>query len=185
MASSVDSRVVKRYAGALFALALKHDNLDAVEIGLHAVKDAFKANPQLMIVLLHPRISQAKKEEILKRIFGEQVKDDVLHLLLLMAQKDRTSQIPFIATEFDRLLRLHRKEATGEVVSAVPLSEAQNSQLAEQLLRVTGFKVRLQHKIDPALLGGLVVRVGDHLIDSSVATQLNLLKERFKQVKVV
>jgi F-type H+-transporting ATPase subunit delta len=185
MASSVDSRVVKRYAGALFALALKHDNLDAVETGLHAVKDAFKASPQLMIVLLHPRISQAKKEEILRRIFGDQVKDDVLHLLLLMAQKDRTSQIPFIAAHFDRLLQLHRKEANGEVVSAVPLSEAQNSQLTEQLLRVTGFKVRLQHKIDPSILGGLVVRVGDHLIDSSVATQLNLLKERFKQVKVV
>jgi F-type H+-transporting ATPase subunit delta len=185
MASSVDSRVVKRYAGALFALALKHDNLDAVETGLHAVKDAFKASPQLMIVLLHPRISQAKKEEILRRIFGDQVKDDVLHLLLLMAQKDRTSQIPFIAAQFDRLLQLHRKEANGEVVSAVPLSEAQNSQLTEQLLRVTGFKVRLQHKIDPSILGGLVVRVGDHLIDSSVATQLNLLKERFKQVKVV
>jgi F-type H+-transporting ATPase subunit delta len=80
---------------------------------------------------------------------------------------------------------LHRKEATGEVVSAVPLSEAQNNQLAEQLLRVTGFKVRLQHKVDSSILGGLVVRVGDHLIDSSVATQLNLLKERFKQVKVV
>lgn len=185
MASSVDSRVVKRYAGALFALALRHDNLDAVETGLHAVRDAFKANPQLMIVLLHPRIALAKKEEILRRIFGEQVKDDVLHLLLLMAEKDRTSQIPFIAAEFDRLLRLHRKEATGEVVSAVPLSETQNSQLAEQLLSVTGFKVRLQHKVDPSILGGLVVRVGDHLIDSSVATQLNLLKERFKQVKVV
>ena len=185
MKSSVDSRVVKRYAGALFALALKHDNLDAVEVGLHAVRDAFNANPQLMIVLLHPRIAQAKKEEVLTRIFGEQVKEDVLHLLLLMAQKDRTSQIPFIASEFDRLLQLHRKEAIGEVVSAVPLSDAQNKQLAEQLLRVTGFKVRLQHKVDPALLGGLVVRVGDHMIDSSVATQLNLLKERFKQVKVV
>lgn len=185
MASSVDSRVVKRYAGALFALALQHDNLDAVESGLHAVKKAFKANPQLMIVLLHPRIAQAKKEEILQRIFGDEVKVDVLHLLLLMAQKDRTSQIPFIAAEFDRLLQLHRKEAVGEVVSAVPLSETQNAQLTEQLLRVTGFKVRLQHKVDPSLLGGLVVRVGDHLIDSSVATQLNLLKDQFKQVKVV
>ncbi len=177
MASSVDSRVVKRYAGALFALALQHDNLD--------VNDAFRATPQLMIVLLHPRIGQSKKEDILKRIFGEQVKADVLHLMLLMAQKDRTSQIPFIAAEFDRLLQLHRKEASGEVVSAVPLNEAQNSQLTEQLLRITGFKVRLNHKLDPSILGGLVVRVGDHMIDSSVATQLNLLKERFKQVKVV
>ena len=185
MASSVDSRVVKRYAGALFALALSHDNLDAVEVGLHAVKDAFKTNSQLMTVLLHPRIGQLKKEAILHRIFGDQVKADVLHLLLLMARKDRTSQIPFIATEFDRLLQLHRKEATGEVVSAVPLSETQASQLKEQLLQVTGFKVRLQHKVDPSLLGGLVVRVGDHLIDSSVATQLNLLKDQFKQVKVV
>lgn len=185
MVSSVDSRVVKRYAGALFALALAHDNLDAVETGLNAVRDAFKANPQLMIVLLHPRIGQSKKEAILRRTFGDQVKTDVLHLLLLMAQKDRTSQIPFIATEFDRLLKLHRMEATGDVISAVPLSETQNSQLTEQLLRVTGFKVRLQHKVDPSILGGLVVRVGDHLIDSSVATQLKLLKERFKQVKVV
>ena len=185
MASSVDSRVIKRYAGALFALALEHNNLDAVETGLHAVTDAFKANPQLMIVLLHPRIAEAKKEEILKRIFGEQVKVDVLHLLLLMAQKDRTSQIPFIAAEFDRLLQLQRKEAAGEVVSAVPLSDQQVRMLTEQLLRVTGFTVRLQQKVDPAILGGLVVRVGDHLIDSSVATQLNLLKEQFKQVKVV
>ena len=185
MTSTVDARVVKRYAGALFALALLHDNLDPVEVGLHTIRDAFRTNPQLMIVLLHPRIAQDKKEEILHRIFGDKVKIDVLHLMLLMARKDRTSQIPFIATEFDRLLQAHRKEAGGEVVSAVPLSEVQNNQLTEQLLRVTGFKVRLQHKVNPAILGGLVVRVGDHLIDTSVATQLNLLKEQFKQVKVV
>lgn len=185
MAASVDSRVVKRYAGALFALANQHQDLDQTSSGLQAVKSVFEANPQLMVVLLHPRIAQAKKEEILRRIFSGQLKEEVLHLLLLMAQKDRTAQIPHIANEFDRLLQLHRKEASGEVISAVPLSEAQTTLIAEQLHAITGFKVRLQQHVDEALLGGLVVRVGDHMINNSVANQLNLLKERFKQVQVV
>jgi F-type H+-transporting ATPase subunit delta len=185
MAVSIDSRVVKRYAGALFALANQHQDLDQTSAGLQAVKSTFDANPQLMVILLHPRVAQAKKQDILRRVFGGQLKDEVLHLLLLMLEKDRTAQIPYIANEFDRLLQLHRKEAEGEVVSAVPLSDAQTNLLVQQLHGITGFKVHLQKRVDEALLGGLVVRVGDHLINSSVANQLNLLKERFKQVKVV
>jgi len=185
MAASVDSRVVKRYAGAIFELAQKHGDLDQTFAGLQGVRDAFKSNPQLMVTLLHPRVSQVKKEDILRRLFGNQFKREVLHLLLLMVRKDRTAQIPYIAAEFDRLLQLHRKEADGEVISAVPLSDAQTSLLVQQLHDITGFKVNLQKKVDPSLLGGLVVRVGDHMINSSVANKLNLLKERFKQVKVV
>jgi len=185
MVASVDSRVVKRYAGAIFELAQKHGDLDQTSAGLRTVRDAFKNSPQLMVALLHPRVSPAKKEGILRRLFGSQFKSEVLHLLLLMVRKDRTAQIPYIAAEFDRLLQLHRKQADGEVISAVPLNDTQTNLLVQQLHDITGFKVNLQKQVNPSLLGGLVVRVGDHMIDNSVANKLNLLKERFKQVKVV
>lgn len=185
MAASVDSRAVKRYAGALFALANQHDALDQVSSSLQTVNAAFDANAELMVVLLHPRIAESKKIRVLQDLFAGKIKDEVLHLLLLMMEKGRTAQIPYISKEFEHLLQYHRKEADGQVVSAVPLSEVQTQQLRDQILSITGFKVNLQQQVDKSLLGGLIVRVGDHMIDSSAASQLNLLKENFKQVKVV
>jgi len=82
------------------------------------------------------------------------------------------------------MLDAHRGEADAEAVSAVPLTSEQIASLETQLQAASGFRVRLKTRVDPNILGGLVVRVGDKLIDASVATRLGQISNRLKQVKV-
>lgn len=184
MAVSHDSRAVKRYAAAIFSLADKQQELDATFTSLQRVKSTFADSPQLMEILTHPRVTHQQKKEIINRIFGDNIQVSVLHLLILMLEKGRIAQSPYIASEFERLLRLHRHESKGEVVSAVPLTDTQIEHLKNRLSQVTGLSVQLDTHVDKSLIGGLVIRVGDRMIDSSVASQLASLRERFKQAKI-
>lgn len=102
----------------------------------------------------------------------------------MLVEKDRADIIPNVASEFARLLDEHRKEANAEAISAVPLTGEQKAHLENQLQAATGYKVRLKTRVDENILGGLIVRVGDKLIDASVATRLAQLRNKLKQVKV-
>ena len=184
MAATQDFRAARRYAGALFNVAVARKEEDEVAQNLTMVTSVASQSGELMGVLHHPRITRERKKEILHHVFGGQVRPDVEHLLLMLVEKDRASIIPNVASEFARLLDTHRGEADAEVVSAVPLTSEQITQLEVQLQAATGFKVRLKTRVDESILGGLVVRVGDKLIDASVATRLSQIGNRLKQVKV-
>jgi F-type H+-transporting ATPase subunit delta len=184
MAATGDFRAARRYASALFNVALERNETDAVAQNLADVTSTVTQSPQLMGVLHHPRVTRQKKQEILATVFHDQVRPDVEHLLLMLVEKDRADIIPNVASEFARLLDEHRKEADAEAISAVPLSSEQQAHLENQLQAATGYKVRLKTRVDENILGGLIVRVGDKLIDASVATQLAQLRNKLKQVKV-
>ena len=184
MAATADFRAARRYAGALFNVAVARQEVDEVAQNLATVTSVVTQSSDLLGVLHHPRVTRERKKEILHHVFGGQVRPDVEHLLLMLVEKDRASIIPNVASEFARLLDTHRNEADAEAVSAVPLTPEQISQLETQLQNATGLKVRLKTRVDENILGGLIVRVGDKLIDASVATRLSQIGNRLKQVKV-
>ena len=184
MAATTDFRAARRYAGALFNVAAARNEEDQVAENLSMVTSVATQSNELMGVLHDPRITRGRKKEILHHVFGGQVRPDVEHFLLMLVEKDRASIIPNVASEFARMLDAHRGEADAEAVSAVPLTSEQIAQLETQLQAASGFRVRLKTRIDPNILGGLVVRVGDKLIDASVATRLSQIGSRLKQVKV-
>lgn len=184
MAATGDFRAARRYAGALFNVAVARNEADDVARNLADVTSVTTQSPELMSVLHHPRVTRERKKEILAHVFHNQVRPDVEHLLLMLVEKDRASIIPNVATEFARLLDEHQKEVNAEVVSAVPLTDTQTTQLEAQLQSATGYKVRLKARVDENILGGLIVRVGDKLIDASVVTQLSQIRNKLKQVKV-
>ena len=184
MAATGDFRAARRYAGALFNIAVERNEADDVARNLADVTAVTSQSPELMSVLHHPRVTRERKKEILAQVFHNQVRPDFEHLLLMLVEKDRASIIPNVATEFARMLDEHRKEVDAQAVSAVPLTDEQKARLEAQLLAATGYKVRLQTRVDESILGGLIVRVGDKLIDASVASQLSQIRNKLKQVKV-
>lgn len=184
MAVKVDLRAARRYAGALFNVAVERGEEDEIARNLAAVSSVALDSPQLMGVLHHPQITRKQKKEILSKIFQGQVHNDVIHFLLMLVEKDRASMIPMAAKEFSRLLDEHRREADAEAITALPLTPEQEAQLKAQLQEATGYKVRLRTRVDEEILGGLIVRVGDKLIDASVRTQLEEIRNRLKQIKV-
>lgn len=180
---SSDLRAARRYAGALFQLARERNELDEVAAGLREVAQVATQSRELMNVLRHPRITRERKKELLHKVFGG-VRADIERFLFLLIEKDRAAILPDTSREFDRLLDEHRGEADAEAITAAPLSETQRSALLSRLEASTGLKIRLVTRVDESILGGLIVRVGDHLIDGSVASRLRLIKEQLKQAKV-
>lgn len=182
--ASGDLRAARRYSRALFNVALERNEIDAIAESLATVTSTAATTPELLTVLQHPLVTRERKNHLLGEVFGNSVHADVASFLLLLVEKDRASIIPNVAREFARLVDEHRKVTDAEVLSAIELTEAQTKVLAEQLQAATGNAVRLQTRVDPAILGGLVVRVGDKLIDGSVVTQLKSIREQLKRVKV-
>jgi F-type H+-transporting ATPase subunit delta len=176
--------VARRYASALFAVATKRGEIEVVAANLGEVVEGIQSSRQLAGVLHHPLLSRDKKRAILHGVFGGSVHADVENFLFLVIEKDRAAILPQILEEFNRLFDEYRGQADGEVISAVPLSAAQIASLQSALQKKFGVQVRLQTRVDENLLGGLVVRVGDKQIDSSVASRLQTLNEQLKRVKV-
>jgi len=179
-----DSRATRRYARALFQAAINGQQLDAVAENLDAITQATRTSPQLMNVLRHPRITRERKRDLLHHIFEGRVQPVVENFLFLLIEKDRSGVIPNVAEQFRELLDEYRREMDAEAISAVPLTDSQTQALRAQLETTTGYKIRLETRVDDSMLGGLVVRVGDKLYDGSLATQLQRMEEQLRQVKV-
>lgn len=181
---SGDTRAAVRYAKALFGLALQRNELDAVAENLAAVTQVVDTVPDLRTVLAHPRITRERKREIVSKAFAGQVRPDVEHFLFLLIDKDRANLVVKAGEEFARLVDEHRKEVDAEAVTAVPLTEAQQAALCQKLQATTGYTVRLKTRVDENILGGMIVQVGDRLLDGSVAAQLQALHNQLRRAKV-
>lgn len=179
-----DMSVARRYASALFEVAKKRGEVEVVASSLRDVVAGVRSSRQLAAVLHHPLLTHEKKRAVLHGVFGASIHRDVERFLFLVVEKNRAVLLPQIEEEFARLVDEFRGEADGEVVSAVPLSMAQHFALEKALQARFGVKVRLKTRVDGNILGGLVVRVGDKLIDGSVASRLQSLNEQLKRVKV-
>ena len=179
-----DASVARRYAEALFQVAKKRDEVAEVAHSLHEVALAVGGSRELMSALHHPLLTDEKKQAIVRGVFGGKVRDDVERFLFLVIEKGRAILLPQMVEEFDRMVDEYRGEADALATSAVALSPAQTAQLESALNEKFGVKVRLKTRVDENILGGLIVRVGDKLIDGSVATRLQQMNEQLKRVKV-
>ena len=167
--------VAKRYAEAVFGLAREGGTEDAWRADLGSLAELV-SDPAVAAYLANAKISDANKERLV-RTGLQDVTPAAMNLALLLLQRDRFSYAPEIATIYDRLLDEARGIAIAEVTTAVPLSEDARQLVAERLRQVTDSReVRLQTRVDPALIGGMVVRIGDRLIDGSTRTKLVQLK---------
>ena len=178
-----DLSVARRYASALFAVAKKRGEVEVVAVNLKEVAETVDGSRQLAGVLHNPLLPRAKKRAILHGIFGS-IHADVEKFLFLVVDKDRAILLPQMVDEFNRLVDEFRGEADGEVTSAVALSAAQIESLQRSLQARFGVKVRLKASVEPEILGGLIVRVGDKQIDGSVSSRLRAISEQLKRVKV-
>ena len=179
-----DSAVARRYAGALFNTAEAQGQIAQAASGLEEVASTLAESKELVAVVNHPFLGRDKKRQILRSLFQSRVTPLVTNFLDLVVEKERANFLPQMQTEFARLVDESNHEADGEVVSAIPLTPAQRTALVAGLHAKFGVKVRLTEKVDPEILGGLVLKVGDKLLDGSVNSRLQRLNEQLKRTKV-
>lgn len=165
-----------RYARAAFELALERNELDLWERDL-ATLAAVLAGEDAVAFVSSRQVGVEAKEEFIQRAAGETA-PLVWNLVRLLASKGRLALLPQVAEQFQVLLDEHRGIAHAQVATAVPMSDDERAALAARLSTLTGKQVEVEVQEVPEIMGGLIARIGDRLIDGSTRSKLLALKSR-------
>ena len=176
-------QIARPYAQALFDIAQADNSLDAVEQGLVSISNLASESADFGRFLRSPVISAEAKSGAVKSILDQaSVNPTVANFVRVVAANGRLFALPQIIASFRDLAARERGEVSADVTSAVPLSQAQLKALATTLKAKIGKTVTLNEHVDPSLIGGLQVKVGSQMIDSSLKTKLTAMKIAMKEV---
>ena len=177
--------VSKVYVDALFELALEKQSVTALYEEAEALRKIFRDNGELMQLLTHPKISKEEKEAAVKAIFDGRVSDDMAGFLVLVVDKGRADELDAVLGYFLSVVKEYKKIGVVDVASAVELTDAQKEKLCEKLLATTDYATReVNYRVDAALIGGLVVRIGDRVVDSSIRTKLSQMEKQLQRIQL-
>jgi F-type H+-transporting ATPase subunit delta len=177
------THIARPYATALFELAAAEGSLNSVEQGLADISGLVAESPDFARLLRSPVINGGDKARAVDTILGRAgAPPMVANLVKVVARNGRLFALPEIIRAFGARAAAARGEATADVTSATPLTEAQRIALAEALRARIGKQVALNTSVDPSLIGGLVVKIGSQMIDSSLKTKLTAMKIAMKEV---
>jgi F-type H+-transporting ATPase subunit delta len=181
--ASRGSTVAERYATALFELALDGNQLPAVEADLGNFESLLRESPDLKRLVTSPVFSAEEQARAITSVLDRAgIGGLVGNLVKVAAGNRRLFVVPDVITAFRRLVAKHKGEVSAEVTSAEPLSAKHVAALKDALKATLGKDVALETKVDPALIGGLIVKVGSRMLDGSLRTKLNSLKLAMKEV---
>lgn len=180
--SPILSGAARRYAEALFDLAQDQGAIETVEADLQALARGIAASADFRAFLTSPVYGAEDKAKAIAAIGAKSGAAPLTRNFLgVVAANGRLAALEGIASAFQQRLALHRGEVSAEAVAAAPLNDEQTRRLRGEIERVVGKAVNLSVKVDKDLLGGLVVKVGSKMIDSSLKTKLNRLKSVMKE----
>ncbi len=168
----------RRYAQALFHTAAKAGTVERVETDLETIDALIRTSPRLLRILRAPTIGPAQKRELAGRLFESQISNLTLRFLYLLIAKRREAVLPEVNREFRQLSYAARNILPVTATVASRLSAEERAGLTATLGRRTGKTVELSEEVDPDLIGGIVLRLGDTIIDGSVAGQLRRLRQQ-------
>jgi F-type H+-transporting ATPase subunit delta len=169
-----------RYARALFDVVTKEGDIQQVGRELSGFNALVSGHEGLSRVLVNPAIPAARKRAVIEQLLlqGGRVSPVLSKLLLLLADRDRLALLPELTAAYEQRLMDHANIVRAELTTAVPLPADRVSALQQGLANITGRQVQLETKVNPAIIGGAVARLGSTVYDGSVTTQLQKVKER-------
>ena len=173
-----NQRAARRYAVALMAVAEETKSVEAVAADLASLGATLHGSRELRVLLASPVVRGGRKTAVLEELFGKRFGPVTMRFLALMALKGREGILPEVAEEFAALRDRKAGVVTADVTSAVALDREQAAALRTRLEGSTGTTVRLRLHTDPSLRGGLVVQLGDTVLDASIRRQLERLHDR-------
>lgn len=171
-----------RYARALLDVAIKESDPDKAGADLSGFADLVAGHPGLHDALTNPVVPAAAKQRVATELLARQgLQGPVARLVLMLAERDRLALLPEVVAVYSERLMEHQGVLQAEVTVATEISQERTAQLQQRLAKATGRKVTLTTRVDPALIGGAVTRIGSTVYDGSVATQLQQLRARLLQ----
>lgn len=176
--------VARRYAEAFFSIAQEQNKIDQFQQELEKLVQVIEETENLKEYLAHLLVPANEKKEMVAKIFTDQISSTTLNFLNVLIDKRREAYITTIAVEYRDMADESRNIAKADLIAAQEVSEEDVKMLAEKLSVSMGKTVQLKVSVDPSLLGGVKIRLGDQIIDGTVAKKLAMLKEQLKQVKI-
>jgi F-type H+-transporting ATPase subunit delta len=177
----ITASLAGRYASALFDLAREQNLVSAVEGDLENLGQAIRESADLAGLIRNPQVSREAAARAMAGVAGVLGSSDLTkNFLGVLADNRRLAALPDVIRAFATIAAAHRGEVTAEVTSAHPLDDSQLAALAAKLKERDGRDVKLKTQVDPEILGGLIVKIGSQMIDSSIRTRLNSLAQAMK-----
>jgi F-type H+-transporting ATPase subunit delta len=176
----IDNRVANRYAKSLIELAIEKGVVDQVHRDMLMFSELCQSNRDFLLMLKNPIISHDKKRKILYQVFDGKVEPSTLAIFDIITRKNRELYLPAIAEEFVAQYRTHKGITKAIVTTSFPLTDALRTRFKTLVGEQTdGKTVELVEKVDPELIGGFILKIGDRLMDNSVKHKLQSLSYEF------
>lgn len=169
----------RRYAQAVFELARESGKYEEWLDDLQTMNAVFE-DRLVGRYFLDPKQRNLEKVDAVRQMFAGRVQPEALNLLMILVERGRTPLLPRILERYQSLSREAHGIVIAEVTTAIPVEEDERQRIAEELGRMTGKQVQLQTKVDPEIIGGMIARIGDKLIDGSVRTSLLQLRQSLR-----
>lgn len=176
--------VAKTYAKALFEVAIESNQLDQFDKELKFVLEAFQQHPAFYELYKTPQISNDEKKGIISKVFEEALSPEVMNFLKILLDKRRAGSFEGIVREYQRLANDYNNIVEGVAITAISLKAEEQSKIESKLSNMTGKKIKLKNEVDPSIIGGILVRIGDKVIDGTVQSRLSELQEDLAQIIV-
>lgn len=177
--------VSKTYGDALFELALEKNILNDVCEEMTEIGRIWDENKELVDVMAHPRIHLEEKVQIIRNIFDGRASDVVTGFLITVLEKGRISELKNIIEYFTDMVREYNNTAVAYVSSARELDDDKKLQIEKRLLDVTKYeKFEMNYSVDPELIGGMVIRIGDRVLDGSIRQKLNAMSRSLADIRL-
>ena len=169
--------VARRYAAAIFDIARKQNTLDRTLEDVQQIAKLF-SNRKISFLLREPKVPAQRKEKALREAMQGKALPTSLNLALLLVQRELVEYAPNIAAELEQLIRDSRNEAVADVTTSAQVDPTQSRTIQQALEQRTGKTIIIHPHVDPAILGGVIARVGDQVIDGSIRYRLSVLEQQ-------
>lgn len=177
--------IEKVYGEALFELAVEEGKTDLLLQEVLCVQQLLSDNPDFAKLMQHPGISKEEKEKTLETVWEGRVSKEILGLMLLMLKKEHYAELSKVLEYFIALVKEKERIGIAYVKTALPLSKEQQQKVEKRLLETTSYRsFEMHYEVDNGLIGGIVIRIGDHVLDNSIRTRLDNLSRQLYQIKL-
>lgn len=178
MAKQVNST----YGDALFELAVEQQQVDSILEELNALLQVLNENEELVQLLVHPEVLKEDKLNMIQNIFQDRVSDAVMGTLLIVVKNDRSSELPGICEYVIGKMKEYKKIGIASVTSAIELKPEQKARIEQKLIDTTEYKsMEINYVVDASIIGGLIIRIADRVVDSSIKRQLERMSATLSQ----
>ena len=177
--------VSKVYGDALFEAAREAGRMDDMYEEVLELQKLLQANEELQKMMENPKVIREDKENVIETVFRGRISDEIVELMKLMIAKGRYSNIESVFDYFIGLVKEEKKIGIAYVTTAVDLTDGQKDEIVRRLLETTRYEsFEMNYAVDASLIGGMVIRIGDRVVDSSIKTKLYELSKSLRKIQV-